>query len=88
MWCGTKVSVPYADFDRQRNGLSEAPGVNRSGKWDSGPALVMELAEVNPGMELGRKEIGYGYTVEFDIEVAEEAAHTVLFASRCYGVSG
>lgn len=81
MWCGTKVSVPYADFDRQRNGLSEAPGVNRSGKWGSEPALVMELAEVNPGMELGRKEIGYGYTVEFDIEVAEEDAHTVLFAS-------
>ena len=32
MWTGKDVSVPYADFDKQRNAISEAPGVNQLGR--------------------------------------------------------
>lgn len=76
-----QVGLPYADFDRLRQGLSEAPGVNQLGRIGRTEVLVYEVAEVRPGSSLAHEEIGYGYTVSFDLEAADEAPGTELFRS-------
>lgn len=76
-----QVGLPYADFDRLRQGLSEAPGVNQLGRIGRTEGLVYEVAEVRPGSSLAHEEIGYGYTVSFDLEAADEAPGTELFRS-------
>lgn len=82
MWTGKNVSVPYNEFDTKRNSLSEAPGVNqlgRIGKETKG--VVFQADEIKPGMVLPHEEVGYGYSVEFDIEGSEEEMGTELFRS-------
>lgn len=81
MWTGKGTSVPYADFDRQRQTVSEAPGVNQMGKIGNAPGLVYEQASVAPGSKTPHREIGYNYLVSFDIEGANEAKGSVLFSS-------
>lgn len=76
-----QVDLPYADFNRLRQGLSEAPGVNQLGRIGRTEGLVYEVAEVHPNTNLAHEEIGYGYTVSFDLEAAEEAPGTELFRS-------
>lgn len=76
-----QVGLPYADFDRLRQGLSEAPGVNQLGRIGRTEVLVYEVDEVRPGSSLAHEEIGYGYTVSFDLEAADEAPGTELFRS-------
>lgn len=78
---GAQTGLPYADFDRLRQGLSEAPGVNQMGRIGRTEGLVYEVAEVRPGSSLAHEEIGYGYTVSFDIEAADETPGTELFRS-------
>ncbi len=82
MWTGKNVSVPYKEFETKRNALSEAPGVNqlgRIGKETKG--VVFQADEIKPGMVLPHEEVGYGYSVEFDIEGSEEEMGTELFRS-------
>ena len=81
MWTGKDVSVPYADFDKQRNAISEAPGVNQLGRIGTTPGLVYEQASVAPNSETPHREIGYDYLVTFDIDGADEAKGTELFRS-------
>ena len=76
-----QVDLPYADFDRLRQGLSEAPDVNQLGRIGRTEGLVYEVAEVHPNTNLAHEEIGYGYTVSFDLEAADEAPGTELFRS-------
>ena len=76
-----QIDLPYADFDRLRQGLSEAPGVNQLGRIGRTEGLVYEVAEVRPGSSLAHEEIGYGYTVSFDLEAANETPGTELFRS-------
>lgn len=78
---GAQTGLPYADFDRLRQGLSEAPGVNQMGCIGRTEGLVYEVAEVRPGSSLAHEEIGYGYTVSFDLEAADETPGTELFRS-------
>ncbi len=78
---GAQTGLPYADFDRLRQGLSEAPGVNQLGRIGHTDGLVYEVAEVRPGSSLAHEEIGYGYTVSFDLEAADETPGTELFRS-------
>ena len=78
---GAQAGLPYADFDRLRQGLSEAPGVNQMGRIGRTEGLVYEVAEVRPGSSLAHEEIGYGYTVSFDLEAADETPGTELFRS-------
>lgn len=78
---GAQAGLPYADFDRLRQGLSEAPGVNQLGRIGRTEGLVYEVAEVRPGSSLAHEEIGYGYTVGFDLEAADETPGTELFRS-------
>ena len=76
-----QIDLPYADFDRLRQGLSEAPGVNQLGRIGRTEGLVYEVAEVRPGSSLAHEEIGYGYTVSFDLEAADETPGTELLRS-------
>lgn len=78
---GAQTGLPYADFDRLCQGLSEAPGVNQMGRIGRTEGLVYEVAEVRPGSSLAHEEIGYGYTVSFDLEAADETPGTELFRS-------
>ena len=78
---GAQAGLPYADFDRLRQGLSEAPGVNQLGRIGRTEGLVYEVPEVRPGSSLAHEEIGYGYAVSFDLEAADEAPGTELFRS-------
>ena len=80
-WTGTKTTLPYADFDRQRRLISEAPGVNQMGQIGHKPGLVYEQATIVAGSETPHREIGYDYLVTFDIDGASEAPNTVLFSS-------
>lgn len=77
----TQVSVPYEEFDSKRQLLSEAPGVNQLGRVGKRPGLVYENAELLPGESLPIREIGYGYTVTFDLEAVSESYGTELFRS-------
>lgn len=81
MWTGKNVSMSFEDFDARRHTLSEAPGVNQMGKVGSKPAVVYETEQLNPGMTIPYTEIGYDYTVSFDIVGAGEAMGTELFRS-------
>lgn len=77
----TQTSVPYEEFDSKRQLLSEAPGVNQLGRVGKPPGLVYEDAELLPGESLPIREIGYGYTVTFDLDAIPEPYGTELFRS-------
>ncbi len=81
-WDGKDVTVPYDEFISKSARLSEAPGVNYLARYGSEPGTVVISQQVVPaGATLPIPEIGYDYTVEFDIEGAEETKGTVLFES-------
>lgn len=81
MWSGANVTVPFEEFDTKRNTLSEAPGVNQLGRISRSSGLVYQNDEIKPGMDLPYEEVGYNYSVEFDIVASEEKAGTELFRS-------
>lgn len=81
MWTGKQTELPYNDFDRLRKTMSEAPGVNVAGRIGREPALVYEVADVRPKSKGKHTEIGYNYTVTFDVTGVDEKRGTVLFSS-------
>lgn len=81
MWSGVHTSLPFDAFNEKRHVLSEAPGVNIAGKIGNMPELVYEQARVLPGDQMPYKEIGYNYSVEFDIVNKDAQKGTVLFRS-------
>ena len=81
MWDGANVSFSYPAFDSLRQPLAEAPGINERARIGLTPTCVYTQAEVLPGDTLPFTEIGYDYTVSFDIEGGHEGPGTVLFRS-------
>ena len=77
----SSVSVPYALFESNRKKLSEAPDVNQLARVGKEPGLVYEADEVHCGMQLPYPEIGYNYTITFDLEAAQEKYGAELFRS-------
>ena len=75
-------SLNFDAFDSAREQLSEAPGVNQLARIGKKPGMVYEVAEVRPGMTLEYPEIGYNYTISFDIQAQPENPGTELFRSR------
>ena len=72
----------YTEFETKRQKLSEAPDVNQLGRiGDDENSLVYETSSITPGSELPYTEIGYGYTITFDMEAANENYSTELFRS-------
>lgn len=77
MWTGAAPTVPYTAFNDQRRRLSEAPGVNQAGRLSGS----FSQQEVRPGETLPLREVGYGYTVSFDLDGEREVPGTELFRS-------
>ena len=82
-WSADKTTVPYKEFISRSSNMMEAPGVNYLGRYGNRDEAteVLNLGVVNPGQKLPIPEIGYDYTVEFDITGAAEAKGTKLFES-------
>lgn len=82
MWTGAQPTVKFEDFDKNRMVLSDAPGVNISGRYFSNePKTILEKEVVAPETETGIEKIGYDYSVSFNIKAAKEKKGTVLFGS-------
>lgn len=81
MWTGKECSVPYESFDRLRKEIGEGPGLNIAGYYGDKPACIYSASSLVPGQRTGLKEIGYHYTVSFDITAADEAKGAELFRS-------
>ncbi len=82
-WSADKVTVPYQEFIDKSSRMIEAPGVNFLARYGT-PGEKQEILTIDvvaPGMKLPIPEIGYNYTVEFDVEGAQEAKGTKLFES-------
>lgn len=71
-WTGKETSLPFEVYNEKRSAISEAPGVNQLGRIGKSPALVYERSTVAPGSTSTYPEIGYNYTVSFDITGAPE----------------
>lgn len=81
-WDGDNVTLPFEQFDSLRHTLSEAPGVNyRSLRRGDAAGTVYSAPVVKPGSTLPIDDIGYGYTVEFDLDAADELPGTALFST-------
>ena len=81
MWTGNQTTLPFETFDELRQSLSEAPGVNQLGRVGKEPAKVLEVAKLALNFATGLTEIGYDYTVSFDVKGKKEEVGTVLFSS-------
>ena len=81
MWTGAQTGIAYETFNEKRALLSEAPGVNQLARIGKKPELVYERSTVAPGSTSDYPEIGYNYTVSFDITGAKESEGTELFRS-------
>ena len=87
MWTGANTTVTFEEFNQARLALSDAPGVNIAGRFSGEKRTILEVENVAPGTNLvdqtDIREIGYDYSVSFDIEFnKKEQNGTVLFASR------
>ena len=86
MWTGAKPTVPFGEFDKARLALSDAPGVNIAGRFGGDHRTILEIPAVKASTEYakenGVKEIGFEYSVSFDIEYSCEENGAVLFSSR------
>lgn len=80
-WTGQYTQLPYADFDKERLSLSEAPGVNELGRLGQPGSVVLERTTVQPEEQLPAEEIGYNYSVTFTIDGRQEEKGTILFHS-------
>lgn len=82
MWSGKNTTLSYADFNQQRMTLSEAPGVNILGRIGEPHSMAYISNVILPEMKLPFREVGYDYTVSFDIDGQYEKKGTELFRSR------
>ncbi len=80
-WTGSKTQLPYAEFEAQRNSLSEAPGVNELGRLGKPGEVVMQKETIKAEETLDATEIGYNYAVSFTINGEQEKKGTELFRS-------
>ena len=86
MWTGAKPTVPYEQFNMARLALSDAPGLNIAGRFGGNKRTIFEFpalsAATSYAESTGVREIGFEYTVSFDIEYINEKNGAVLFSSR------
>lgn len=81
MWTGKNTNLSYPQFDALRKTLSEAPGVNQSGRIGKKPGLVFEQPRVEANATLPHREAGNTYQVVFDLDGKPEKRGTELFRS-------
>lgn len=81
MWNGATNKLPYSDFCKQQIKISEAPGVNIAGRVGNSPQCVYSAKSLTPNSSTPLKEIGYNYTVSFDVNGVSEDKGTQLTSS-------
>lgn len=81
MWTGKNTTLSYEQFDAKRKDLSEAPGVNQSGRIGKKGGLVFEQGYVKPNSNLPYREVGGKYRIVFDLKGQKEKPGTELFRS-------
>ncbi|MFI3317468.1 MAG: family 20 glycosylhydrolase [Rikenellaceae bacterium] len=80
-WSGANTTVPFEEFDAKRKNVVEAPGVNYAGRIGEPNSLVYEQKVVKPNSTTPFEEIGYGYTISFDLDGRAEQKGATLFES-------
>ncbi|MFI3305155.1 MAG: family 20 glycosylhydrolase [Rikenellaceae bacterium] len=80
-WSGANTTLTFDEFEEGRQQLIEAPGVNYAGRYGEPNSLIYEAAKVKPNSTTPFEEIGYDYTVSFDLKGLPEERGTVLFES-------
>ena len=85
-WTAKGTSLPYADFERQSRFLSEAPGVDELGRTlGKGTRTTADYPNTTllPSTTLDwiGPEIGYDYSVSFDLEATAVNKGDTLFTS-------
>jgi len=73
--------LPFESFNKERELLSEAPGVNQLARIKGQDGIIFECSELCPGTEVPYKEIGYDYSISFTMGATEERLGTELFNS-------
>lgn len=81
MWSANHTTVSFDEFETKSAALPEAPGVNYLSTYGPDEIDIITAAAVKPGETLPVAELGYDYTVEFDVDGADEDKGTVLFES-------
>lgn len=81
MWTGKETNMPYEKFNSMRQTLSEAPGVNQSGRIGKKSGLVFEQPCIEANTTLPHREAGKTYQVIFDLDGNPERRGTELFRS-------
>ena len=81
MWRSNEVSFSFEEFNRKRMSLSEAPDVNQLGRLGHDQELIYEADSLLPCTKLPYKEIGYDYTISFDINNLDDKYGSELFHS-------
>ena len=71
-WSAAHTERPYSEYEAHRLELSDAPGMMMAGRTRAQDVVCRKIASVKPGMKPGMKQIGYQYTVSFDVELAED----------------
>ncbi len=86
MWTGAKPTVPFEQFNKARLALSDAPGLNIAGRFSGEKRTILEIGEFLPKKNLveetGVREIGFDYSVSFDIRYNNERKGSYLTRSR------
>ncbi|MBR4995257.1 MAG: family 20 glycosylhydrolase [Alistipes sp.] len=81
-WSPTYKSVPFDEFDKKREQLHEAPGVNELGRFFGKPnSLVYSVEQVKAGKRYPCVEAGFDHTISFHIDCAKESRGTLLFSN-------
>jgi len=81
-WTGEKTQLPYAEFHAKANRLSEAPGVNESGRIEQEFTIKKLSPNSVPCAEKDIEKIGFGYSIHFQIDCQQEEKGTALFVGN------
>ncbi len=82
MWTGKNTTFTYDEFNERRFLLSDAPGLNIAGRFIEKDKTILRINKLKNNYKTNIREIGFEYSVSFDIEYKEEKKGTVLFRSR------
>lgn len=85
MWNGKNVELPFAEFDKKRVLLSEAPGMNLlavPSKRETGVVFEVKKPKIGKPLKQKLNEIGWNYRVSFELTANQNPKGTVLFSSE------
>lgn len=82
MWTAAHTRLPYEEFNSRRLHLSEAPGVNRLGRYNTVDGKVVQIDMLKPNTETGYDGVGYDYRIRFTLDGKSEKRGTVLCESK------